>query len=83
MCRRGQDASADTNRADELNLDSGVLQPLAILGSDCHCALDRFTIHVHWSFFSSVLFQLQIDGGSVFVIVEDNINVGRCGKKIG
>lgn len=81
--RRGQDADAGTNRADELYLDSGVLQPLAILGSDCHSASDGFTVHVDWSLFPSILIELQIDGGFVIVIVEDNVNVGRGGEKVG
>lgn len=32
--------------ANELDLDAGVFQPLAILGTYCHGTLDRLAIHI-------------------------------------
>lgn len=64
-----------TYRADELDLDAGVLQSLAVLWPDCDGALDRLAVHVQRGLLAAVLVQLHVDHCALVGILQDDVDV--------
>ena len=71
-----------TYRANELDFDTRVFQPLAILRSDCDATFDRFTVHVKGCLVPSILFQLEINHLSVVGFIEDDIDIQWGGEEV-
>jgi hypothetical protein len=72
-----------TDGANELDLDARVLEALAILGPDGDLALDRLAIEVERDLLFAVLIELDVDGGAVIEVLEDNVDVDRGGEEVG
>ena len=74
--------AAHTYRADELHLDAGMLQPLAILGSHGDGALDRLAVPVQGRLFATVLVELDIDHGPVVCVLENDVDIDRSREEV-
>jgi hypothetical protein len=72
-----------TNCADELHLDARVLEALAILGPHRDLALDRLAIEVQRDLLFAVLVELDVDGGAVVEVLEDDVDVDGGGEEVG
>jgi hypothetical protein len=72
-----------TNGANELDLDACVLEALAILGSHRDLALDRLAVEVQGDLFLARLVELDVDGGAVIEVLEDNVDVDGGGEEVG
>lgn len=68
--------------ADELHLDAGVLEALAILGPYCDGALDRLAVHIQGRLLPPIFVELDVDHGALVGILEDDINVDGCREEI-
>lgn len=64
-----------TDSADELNFDAGMLEPLAIFGSDGNSSFDRLSIHVQGSLFPPILIQFDIHHRPVIGVLEDDVDI--------
>jgi hypothetical protein len=72
-----------TYRADKLDLDTGMLKPLAILGTYSDSAFDRLAVHKERRLLATVLVELDIDHGTIIGIVKDNVDVDGSRKEVG
>ena len=59
-----------------------MLEALAIFGADGDLALDRLAIEVEGDLFLAVLVELDVDGGAVVEVLEDNVDVDRGGEEV-
>jgi hypothetical protein len=66
-----------TDRANELNLDTRVLEALAIFGTDSDSSLHRLAIHVQRHLLAAVLVLLDIDHCPVIGILKHDVDVDR------
>jgi hypothetical protein len=72
-----------TDGANELDLDARVLKALAILGSHRDLALDRLAIEVQRDLFFAGLVELDVNGGAVVEVLEDDVNIDGGGEEVG
>lgn len=73
---------SSTYCANELHLNSGVLEALAILWPHGDGALDRFPVHVQGCLLAPVLVELDVDHGTVVGVLEDDVNVDGGRKEV-
>ena len=59
-----------------------MLQPLAILGPHGYLSLDRLAVEVQRHLFLAVLVQLDLDGGAVIEVFEDDVDVDGGGEEV-
>jgi hypothetical protein len=60
-----------------------VLEALAILGPHGDLALDRLAIEVQRHLLLAVLVELDVDGGAVVEVLEDDVDVDGGGEEVG
>ena len=60
-----------------------MLQSFVVFWADSDSAFDRFPVCVERCFLYSVLVKFHVYGGPVVGIFEDDVNVHRCGEKVG
>jgi hypothetical protein len=71
-----------TYRADELDLDTSMLEPLPILWTNSDSALDRLAIHKERGLLATVLVELDIDHRTLICIVEDNVDIDGSREEV-
>lgn len=64
-----------TYGADELDLDTSVLESLAILGTNSNSALDGLSIHKKRCLLATVLVELDIDHGPIISVFKHDVDV--------
>ena len=72
-----------TDGADEFDLDAGVFEAFAVLGTHGDGALDGFAVGVEEDLFPLVFLELHVDGGSVVGVFEHDVDVDGGGEEVG